>query len=135
MSPVLIHIPSRTYVLVEPRRILTVISVERVDNEPVLSCSEIVWENSQRRDLTNVKIGISGGMRPIDEFYHLDPFDIDTGVYSWKEGVLSIAPLSAFPRTDPVTVKEKEELKRDRSYPPVQRWKHIEDFMAWIGHR
>jgi hypothetical protein len=135
MSPVLIHLPTRTYSLVEPRRILTVMDVAIVNDDPLLSCSEIVWLNSQRRDLSDVKVGVSSEMQPIDEFFKLDPFDIDTDVYSWKEGVLFIEPLKSYPRTKPATDKEREEIKRDRKYSPVQRWQHVKDLMTWIGRQ
>jgi hypothetical protein len=135
MSPILIHLPSRTYSLVEPRRILTVNSISIIDNVPTLSCSELVWANSQRRDVSDVKVSVSGELRPISEFYQLNPFDIDTDVYSWKEGILSIEPLKSFFKTVPATEKEREEVKRDRNYHPVQRWQHIKDLMTWIGRR
>jgi hypothetical protein len=110
-------------------------SISIIDNVPTLSCSELVWANSQRRDVSDVKVSVSGELRPISEFYQLNPFDIDTDVYSWKEGILSIEPLKSFFKTVPATEKEREEVKRDRNYHPVQRWQHIKDLMTWIGRR
>ena len=129
MSPVLIHLPSKTYSIVEPRRIITVVGIEILNNQPVLSCNEMVWTNSQCRDFSDVKISASSELQPIAEFYKLNPFDIDTDVYSWKEGVLSIEPLKSFSKTVPATEKQREEVKRDRNYHPVQRWQHIKDLI------
>jgi len=132
MSPVLIYLPTQTYSLIEPRRILTATEVAMVGDMPELTCAEIVWSNSQRRDLSDVKVRASSVMRPIDEFYKLDPFNIETDVYSWKEGKLSIGPLSSFPRVTPDSEKAREELKRERCYPPVQRWQHVGKFFSSV---
>ena len=135
ISPALIHIPTQTYLLVEPRRLLTATGVTILDDRPVLSCSELVWQDSRSSDHSNVQIPISTALQPITEFYELDPFKIETDVYSWKEGVLSIEPLQNFHAKLPTNEKAREEIKRDRAYSPIQRWHHVKAFINWVNRR
>jgi hypothetical protein len=135
MSSVLIHLPSRTYLLVEPRRILTVTGVAVGSEGPELMCSELVWNNSRREDRTDVRVVPSEPLRPIAEFFELDPFTVETDVYSWKEGVLQVEPLRNFRNVNPSTEKEREEIKRARMYSPVARWQHIKEITDWVSNQ
>jgi len=116
MSPVLIHLPTQAYSLVEPRRILTVTDIAIVNNGPQLSCHEMIWLNSKPKDLSDVKVRVADALRPISEFYQLNPFDIDTDVYSWKEGVLSIQPLKNFPKN---VLNHRKRTRRNETRPQL----------------
>ena len=93
MSPVLIDLAAQSYVLVAPRRILSVERLEDDQGMPAVICCETVWEQSQRRDISNVRVAVPMPLSPIAEFYALDPMSIDTDVYEWHGGELTTAPL------------------------------------------
>ncbi len=96
VDPVIINLNQKTFCLLEPNRILWVKSIYSAKNHPVVTCNETKWVDSQRQELTNTEVFVSAQFRQIDNFYSLDPMSVETNVYSWKEKVLTITPLSEY---------------------------------------
>jgi hypothetical protein len=93
---VIVHFKRRSFCLLEPARILTVKNVNLVDGHWVAVCDETKWVDSHKQELFDVHVPLPFEWGPIENFYTLDPMSIQTNVYIWHEGKLTITPLGEY---------------------------------------
>jgi hypothetical protein len=96
MSPVLIHLPSRSYTIIEPRRIVSASGISVISGKIVVMCHETTWKNSKREHVTNVTVKVKDTLKPIQNFFELDPFTIDALVSEWTDDQLKTTPLKEY---------------------------------------
>jgi hypothetical protein len=96
ITPIVINLAKKEFCFLAPTRILTVQHIIFANGIPMAVCNEIRWIDSQRQEFKDVEIPIPSEFRSIEEFYSLDPMTVETDVYSWKDKMLTITPLSEY---------------------------------------
>jgi hypothetical protein len=100
ITPVIINLAKKEFCFVSPNRILIVKNIRSMNGSPIAVCDETVWIDSQQRQLEDVEIPVAAPFRSLEDFYALDPMSVDTNVYSWKDKILTITPLSEHRQKD-----------------------------------
>lgn len=117
MAPVIFHIPSRTFDLIEPARILNAEKVSVVSDRPTVTCTETIWIRQAEAEYHKREFLVASPMSPIEGFYQLNPFKIEAEVCEWKEGRLVKTPLQDYLRN-----KEKSSGDQDDFTMPSPAW-------------
>ncbi len=92
-TPIIINLAKKVFCFLAPTRILTVKRMNSAYGVPIAVCDEIRWIDSQRQEFKDIEVPIPSEFRSIEEFYSLNPTNVDTNVYTWQGKTLTITPL------------------------------------------
>ena len=94
ITPIVINLAKKEFCFLAPTRILKVKRMNSANGIPITMCDETRWIDSQRQEFKDIEVPIPSQLRSIEEFYSLDPMSVEGNVYTWKDKILTITPLS-----------------------------------------